>query len=389
MTTTTPDVPPTSGRGAYLAVAVVILLVVIGGLGFFAGRRAVMGGGHEADEADAGGSSTTQPEHPKVATVRTAKVRRGSIERSIIAYGMVVARPGESTVVSAPFESLVKKVSVVPGQQVGAGDELVTVEPSIETRLTVAEARRALSAAESDLKQVQQRFDAKLATNQDLSTARQAVDAAKLKLDSVHTRGADSDSRQFSSPAAGVVVAATTQAGQLVTAGAPLAEIVPADRMEIRFGVPPEEAALITPGALVHLGPSDATTRPADADARVRLVARRVTSDTRLVEIFASLKAGNSLPLDQVVRCEIPVARREGLIVPRSAVLPTEEGSEVFVISSGHAAGKRVSLIAENHDDAQIEAEGLSAGDVVAARGNFELEDGMAVTVQDSSEPPQ
>jgi RND family efflux transporter MFP subunit len=357
--------------------------------GYLIGHRSASGESHEEKSAeDKPTAGAAGAEEDKVASVRTAPVRRGSIARTIHAYGPVVARAGASRVVSAAFETRVLQVLVVAGQHVDAGAPLIRVEASPESKLQIAEARRVLAAAEADRKQVQSRADLKLATNQDLSTAQQAVDAAKLKLDSLLARGAgEAGPHEFKAELAGIVSAVASQPGQLVAAGAPLAEVVPADQIEIRLGIAPADVRGVAPGQAVKLRPVGLSIAEPIV-GHVRLVSEKVSPDTRLVDVFVVPAAAARLVLEEYVDAELAQPQREGLLVPRSAVLPDEDGHVLFTVKDGRAERHAVTLLADDNRDALFEARDVAEGDEAVVLGNFELEDHMKVAARrETSEP--
>jgi RND family efflux transporter MFP subunit len=370
-------------RSHTVAVVIVSLLVGAAG-GYLLGRhRAPRADAEHEHEASTSGESEASADEEQVATVRVAPVRRGTIPRTIIAYGPVVARAGESRAVSVAYEARVQKVFVVAGQRVDAGTPLLRVEPSPESRLALAEARRAQAAAEADLKRVQSNFDAKLATNAERATVEQAADAARLKLESLTQRGGGGEdaAQEFKADVAGIVSVVAAQTGQIVAPGATLVEVVPADRIEVRLGVPPADIRAVTPGLAVKLMPVGANdTEP--VAGKVRIVAQKVSPDTRFVDVFASPAADNHLVLDEYTRGELSLPGREGLVVPRSALLPTEEGQVLFTVVGGKAVRHIVTLIAEDRQNAEVESADVHDGDEAVVLGNFELEDGMAVAAQ-------
>jgi RND family efflux transporter MFP subunit len=337
------------------------------------------------------GDPATEPE--KVASVKTAPLKRGVLARSIDAYGPVVALPGESREISAPIESRVVRVRVAAGQTVERGAPLVEIEPSPDTRLALAEAARVVAAADKSLALAKQQFEARLLTNQDLSLAQQTLEAAKLKLDDLKKRGAQEETQTLTAETAGIVAALTASPGQIVAPGTTLATLVPADRLAVRIGVSAPEARLLAPGAEIHLArPANATTRPTTGPSligRVHLITARLNPDTRMVDVFVTAPAGSGLVLDEFVNATITVPGEEGLLVPRTALLPTDEGYVLFTVADGKAAKQVVTLVAESGEEAEIEGEGLHEGDTVVVLGNFELEDGMRVAVAEAASETQ
>src|SRR5262249_8659131 len=154
-----------------------------------------------------------------------AAVKIAPISRAIVAYGAVVAQPGNVRILSAAFEARVDNVLVAAGHPVGAGADVIEIEPSLDAVVGIAEAKNSLAAAQRDLKQTEQRFADHLATNSELSQAQQTLQSAQLKLDSLVQRGAGAGSQKLKSPVAGIISKIDVQDGQIVAAGAPLVEI--------------------------------------------------------------------------------------------------------------------------------------------------------------------
>ena len=106
-----------------------------------------------------------------VPEVQVAKVERKTTTEKIIVYGSVVAQPGKTHTVSIAFETRVRHVLVAPGQFVHENDPLIEIELSPAAQVQFQQAKNAAEAARKELKQTQERFNLKLATNQDLSAA--------------------------------------------------------------------------------------------------------------------------------------------------------------------------------------------------------------------------
>jgi multidrug efflux pump subunit AcrA (membrane-fusion protein) len=80
---------------------------------------------------------------------------------------------------------------------------------------------------------------------------------------------------------------------------------------------------------------------------------------------------------------KITVASAQGLIVPRSAVLPEEDHYVLFTVKGGHAQEHTVRVGLENGKDAEVAAKELQPGEPVVTLGNYELKDGMAVKMDE------
>ena len=106
-------------------------------------------------------------------------------------------------------------------------------------------------------------------------------------------------------------------------------------------------------------------TRGAEGPAvagNVRMIAQRIDPETRLTEVLVSIPPDAVMPLDAYVRGELTLAGVDGLVVPRSAVLPADVGFSIFTIDQGKAVEHKVSIVAEDDQSAEITGDGFGNG---------------------------
>jgi RND family efflux transporter MFP subunit len=243
------------------------------------------------------------------------------------------------------------------------------------------QAKNAAEAARKELKQTQERFNLKLATNQDLSAAEKTARDAEAQLSALQRAGAGGDNR-VRSDMAGVIAKVDAQDGQIVPPGGPLLEIVAENEIEVKLGVEAEDLSAAQEGTRVMIIPLNDPTAP-KVEGTIRLVTRRIDPTTRLVDVYVALPEGTKLLLEGYVRGEIQRTEKNALAVPRSAVLPNESREfEVFTVTNNHAVRHTVKIGAENPSEIQVIAHDLHEGDSVVTVGNYELEDGMPVEIK-------
>ena len=316
-----------------------------------------------------------------VPEVQVAKVERKTITETVIVYGSVVAQPGRTHSVSIAFETRVRHIVVAPGQFVQENDPLIEIELSPGAQVQFQQAKNAADAARKELKQTQERFNLKLATNQDLSGAEKTARDAEAQLTALQRAGAGGDNR-IHSDMAGVIAKVNAQDGQIVPPGGPLVEIVAENEIEVKLGVEAEDLSAAQEGAPITIVPVNDPTA-SKVEGSIRLVTRRIDSTTRLVDVYVALPQGTKLLLDGYVRGEMQRTEKNALVVPRSAVLPNESREfEVFTVANNHAVRHRVKIGTENPNEIQVMAEDLHEGDRVVTVGNYELEDGLAVEIK-------
>lgn len=331
---------------------------------------------HSGSSGEGSGEAEDQTDHQSVVQVQVAKITRKSLTEKFVTYGNVIAQPGKTHSVSVGFEAQVRHILVAPGQVVEAGEALVEIEPSSAAQLQLQQARNAAEAAQKELQQTQDRFNLKLATNQDLGAAQKAARDAELQLASFQKLGLGAD-RRVAADKAGVIAKVNTQPGQIVPVGGSLVEIIAEDEIEVKLGVEAEELPLLQNGQSIALFPVNNPAFGA-VEGTIRLVTRQVNPETRLIDVYVSLPAGTRLLLGGYIRGEI-TRSAEGLVVPRAALLPEEDGFKLFTITENHAVKHTVKVGLENNREVELQATDLHAGETVVTRGNYELEDGMSV----------
>jgi membrane fusion protein, multidrug efflux system len=316
-----------------------------------------------------------------VAQVQVAKVERKTITETVIVYGSVIAQPGKTHSISVAFETRVRHILVAPGQFVQENDPVIEIELSPAAQVQFQQAKNAAEAAQKELKQTQERFNLKLATNQDLSGAEKTARDAETQFTALQRAGAGGDNR-IHSDMSGVIAKVDAQDGQIVPSGGPLVEIVAENEIEVKLGVEAEDLSAAQEGATITIIPVNDPTAP-KVEGAIRLVTRRIDPTTRLVDVYVALPPGTKLLLDQYVRGEIQRTEKNALVVPRSAVLPNESREfELFTVTSNRATKHIVKIGAENPKELQVITNDLHEGEPVVTVGNYELEDGMAVEIK-------
>ncbi|WP_297056844.1 efflux RND transporter periplasmic adaptor subunit [Thermosulfurimonas sp.] len=316
----------------------------------------------------------------KTVAVKVARVRKGKIFETEVAYGTVIPAPGAVEIISIPFESQVRHIFVSEGEEISPGTPLLELAPSPDSLLKLEVAQTAYKMAKKKLTQVKKKKALKLATNQELLQAEQAFQEARLRLESLKKRGLGK-TKTLKASQDGIVGKVYVQEGAIVPAGGPLLEIVTGGALEVRLGVEPEDVSRLKPGEKVRLFPVN---RPAKSaiEGIIRAVSRSVNPSTRLVNVFVVPVSHKDLLLNEYVRGEIIVAAKEALLVPRSAVLPEGDHYVLFTIKDGRARKHTVKIGLETESQVEVISQDLHPGDLVVILGNYELEDGIAVRTE-------
>lgn len=307
---------------------------------------------------------------PQGVPVRVAEARLQPVEQWHRVVGEVVAP--ETVQITPQQAGVVRQILVAEGARVTADQPLVQMdERRAQAELRSAESVQQLARdslqrsavlgaqglrARSDLER-DRTFLA--VTDSDLQVKRVALDQLTLR-----------------APFAGIVTRRQVSPGALVQPGNTVLEIQSADRVQVRFRLPPAVAEGLRAGARVR------TLGTAPIDGRVVLVEPVLDPATRLLRVTAEFEAGAGglrpggvQPLQLLLR-----GAADGVVVPEAAVVHGITGPQVFVLEGGRA--RRLAVETGGREGGVIEIRrGLAAGAQVVTEGAFRLEDGAAVRV--------
>jgi RND family efflux transporter MFP subunit len=356
----------------FLIAVFIAFAIATGLIGFFHGSG---NGNSNSDTKD------EQVDANVVAKVKIAYAQLKTMDQTITAYGSVIAAPENLAGSTVPFESKVGRILVTPGQMVTSGTILMEIEPSYEAMLQLEEAKSAQATAAMEFEQAKKRLELKLGTQQDMAQAQQASELANTKLKNIEDRGIKNI--QLKAQVDGIIRRVDVQQGQIVSAGNALIEIAPYDRLEIRLGVEPSQAAQLQTGMQVEIRNVN-NTEPNSIPGRIRLISHQLNPSSRMVDTFITLLNRCLLPLDTYVRGRIIIGSRQVLTVPRSAVLNDGEHYNLFTIKDGKALKHTVNIGLQDESSIEVISSELKANDPVVIEGNYELDDGMAAAPEDA-----
>ena len=325
-----------------------------------------------------GGAAAAEDAARPAAKVATTLLREQPLAQTIEVFGVIAAAPSGDRVTAAPYDCVVGKIYVSVGTSVAAGDALLEIGPSPDTKLAYDSARSVSALATQALASAQERFDLKLATNQDLLAARQAAEDARLKAASLEARGLGGEGR-ITAAVAGVVSKLDVSAGTLAPLGTALVTVSTGGQLEARLGVEAADVAAVAPGQPVTLESSNRAGAE-KVSATVRTVGGALDAATGAAEVRVAVPAGAALLLGEHVRAAIEIRKKNAaLVVPRSAVQPADDKQVLFTVKDGKAVWHEVKTGLVTDELVEVTGEGLRVGDVVVTLGNYELEDGMAI----------
>jgi HlyD family secretion protein len=378
---------------------------------------------------------------PKPVAVQLGEVQARNVEQTVDERGWTRIRT--KYVISAPVSGHLERISLQPGDGVGASDVVAYIAPAAPqlldertrsgaaARVDVAKAnlRRMRSAAARVATQLAyahrqlqrgQRLRAEdgmsaqdlerlelqeSATNEELAAAQLSADAAGHELAAaraalVPTDGPRSKPAKLSvvAPAPGRILRVFAASEGIVQAGAPLMEVGDPSALEVVVDVLTTDAVKVQAGALARIDgwggdypltahvrrkePSAYSTRSALGveEQRVSVILDLVEPQERL------LAQGDGYRVEALgdgyrVEAHIRIANRDQTVaVPASALFRESDGWAAFVVRNDAKAEKvAVALGLRSSDWAEV-TQGLGLGDFVVEYPTDQMSDGVRVT---------
>lgn len=319
----------------------------------------------------------------------TDKVTEGTFTTTVEAKGQL--KPISSSVVSPSVDGTVDSINVQPGQSVNEGDVLMTIKND-ELDRNVAEAQRAVAAAQEDLANAKKAVAAAQATpttdvdgasaaaagasaasadTNTVSAAQRSLASAQANLDQANAKAAG---RTVTAPSSGSIVELNAKVGATVTSGMIMGEsdtsggkqcmqIADLSKMKVTVQVGEKDIAKIA------VGQSANVTYPAFPDIVSQGTVTAIASAAN-----SEANGGGSVTFNVDILIEAPDARlKPGMTAEVSVVteqlddvvmvptmaLMTEDGEHYYVNVATDGEGKqtrrvKVTVVTQNDNDAVV-----------------------------------
>jgi RND family efflux transporter MFP subunit len=343
-------------------------------------------------------SRSAPPEEP-VRSVKVLTVGLSAFESGVEYAGEVKARV-ESRLGFRVAGKITQRTAEV-GQRVKAGQLLAQLDPrdyqlaadAGRAQVTAAATQRDLAAA--DLKRYKELKEQNFISGAELERREATLKAAQATLDQAQAQlagqGNQAGYTRLVADVSGVITAVEAEAGQVVTAGAPVVRIAQDGPRDVVFAVPEDKLARLPVGSGVVVrswsggAPLQGVVREvaASADPVTRTYAVKVT--------LAAQQALEALPLGATVYVvpAVPAQATAGVIkLPTSALRQEGKGSAVWVLDTATMTvrSQPVQIATADGNEAVI-ASGLQPGQKVVSAGVHVLSPGQKVTIYKPNGP--
>jgi RND family efflux transporter MFP subunit len=344
--------PPQKKRGSiFPLVSLIILIVVLSG-GTFAVWRYVI-----------------KPN--TVATVSAYKISTQSVPETVGGSGIIY--PNQEEDVQYPEAVSVKSVAVSAGQNVKAGQALMTLDVGqLASEIAVDEAR--VQSLQSLVQQDQVSNPSHVpADNQQLALAQSQLQSVQQQQNSIQGGNLTAN---FS----GVVTQVNVNAGETVSANTPLLTVMDESQVIVHAKIPLANMGQVKVGQTATVSASAVSNLT--VNGKVTEVVPEADPQTDTFEAWVTIPNNNQQLIAGMSAFVTIQSTATALAVPRLAVLNQDSNPQVFVVGAdGRAHLQSVHVAGRSADFIYVDS-GLTAGQEVVVQGLDTLLDNQQIHVQ-------
>ncbi|MEG3163196.1 efflux RND transporter periplasmic adaptor subunit [Sphingomonas sp. PB2P19] len=359
-----PESAPPSHRRRNIIIAVIVVLLAIGAAAYAFGTKKA---------APAAAPTESVP------SVTVVVPGRQTIDRTISTTGTLAARR-EMPVGVAGEGGMVTRVLVEPGQWVGAGQVLATVDRSVQTQTaaslaaSVNVARSDESIAQAELDRAQQLVDRGFISKADLQRKAATRDAAAARVKVAQAQLGEARARNgrldIRAPAAGLVLTRGVEPGQIVSSGSGvLFRMAMGGQMELRAQMSESDLSGLSAGARATVTPVGSAKSYA---GEVWQVSPIIDPQTRQGIARVALSFDPALRPGGFASATIHGGSSAAPLLPESAVQSDSRGNYVYILDAANKAVRRDIVVGQTTDAGVSVKSGLSGTErVVMAAAAF------------------
>ena len=332
-----------------------------------------------------GNTIVFSPAYRERAGISFTKVERAPFTAMVRVVGTVTFNPNFVAAVGTRLRGTVRRTFKYEGDHVQANEPLAEIESAElgEAQAEIVQAKAVASAAETEARREKELLAKSLTTAREAEVARAGLVTATAKLKAAEQRvsalGGNGTFGLFvlRAPISGHIVEVHLVPGQSVEGNIVGYKIADLERLWIELSVFERDMGAVHLDDQVEVTPLSQPNQK--IVGRVAHIGRLVDPDTKSIAVrVAADHPQDRLRVGQAVQATITSreAEREGLLIPRTAVLYVDGKPTVF-LADGDAQSTRVRAIPVRiggKNGVRYEVlEGLRAGQFVASAGVFAL----------------
>lgn len=355
-------------RKTLISLSLCIGVLAAGGIVVTGAYLAAVRGAQTAESKDASPPPNVEYQRIELTTVEDRLTLTGTVA------------PWKDVTLSAEISGKIETQPIDEGDEVAAGSELARIDTqTIQARLQQARAQARLAAQEHERAR---RLTARgVGAERDLDNAIAALAVAEADLRSVEIQLAKS---LVKAPFDGIIDRRYKEEGEFVDIGAPLVRLVQLDKVKVEVSIPERDVPFFTVGDLVRVRLDALGARPFEGRIfRIATTAEPVTrtfrAEVELDNPEGIIKPGMIARAD-LIRQVFP----DSVLVPIFSTVLLDDQRFAAVIVDGKARLRNVKTGIVQGGFVQV-TEGLSAGDLLIVKGQYDVRDGEPVAARETT----
>jgi membrane fusion protein, multidrug efflux system len=325
------------------------------------------------------GDSDAARAAPRVVNVEVMTTAAEPFDDMITITGTVEAE--RDVTVAAEESGVIREVYVEKGSPVRTGQPLARIDDRV-LRAQYDQARSEATLARETFERQRRLWeDEKIGSEMNYLRARYGAETAEAN---VRVLAARLDRTLVRAPIAGMLDARFIEVGSMVAPGSPVARIIDVDPLKVTGGVPERYAGEIRTGAEATV--TFDNVRSLEFTGVSRFVGASVNEHNRTFPVEISVpNADGMLKPGMVARVSLARGRTAAaLLVPREAVLRTENGYVVYTVieQDGRRVARATPVVTGPGAGNRVVIEsGLQEGDVIVVIGQHQVTAGDVVQI--------
>ena len=323
----------------------------------------------------------------------TAKRDNNVLEvRAIIAKGQDFANiitvsgsieANEQVQIRSEVSGIVKTLSFQEGSNVRKGELLLQIDDSeLQARLNQATTQEQLS--KDNERRAALLLEKEAISQQEYDVAQADYKTAQAQIQLIQAQIAKT---RIKAPFDGRIGLRAISVGEYLTPSTIVANLMSINPIKVLFSISEKYSREVKPGQSITFSLAGSVQT---YHAAVYALEPAIDINTRTIQIRARAKndQGEIVP-GSFAKVELPVQKREDVIlVPTEAIIPIQNGKQVFVYRNGKAHITKIETDDRTGSDVIVTA-GLQTGDTVLTTGLMALTDDMPISVLLTKEDPR
>ena len=323
--------------------------------------------------AACGENKAEQEGRPRATPVSTEVLEPRSWSDTVQALGTVKAR--ESIIVTAKVSEIVQDVHFDSGDEVEAGDPLVTLSGQAQ-QAALNEALAAAEEASQLFERQNELVDQKLIARSQFDAQRAIRDAARARVAQIRAQLSD---RVVRAPFSGVLGIRQVSPGALVTPGTAIATLDDTHRVYVDFPVPESQLAHLAVGQTL-VGRSEAYPGR-EFHGVVSTIDNRIDAATRAVTVRGDFdNQDRALRPGMLLQVVLSRPEREALVLPEISIVQIGNSSYVFRVKDDDTVERVDVQVGARREGLAEVLDGVEAGDRIVVDGTGKLRPGALVS---------